>query len=73
MQRRRLVLSRKVDEDVVINMGGEEVNVKIVENRQGKVKILFTAAQAVIIHRGEVAKRIAAELAPQGEPVSAPC
>ncbi|WP_294124218.1 carbon storage regulator [Sphingomonas sp.] len=69
-----LVLSRFVDEEVVITLGGEEVVICVNEIRHGKrVRLGFTAPAAVKIHRREVADEIAAGQAAVEEPVSAPC
>lgn len=46
-----LILSRKIDEDIVI---GGNVVVRVVDIRGDKVRIGITAPQGVEIHRSEV-------------------
>ena len=51
-----LVLSRKTDEEVVIEVGGERVVVMVVTQRDahGNTRLGFTAPRQVKIHRREV-------------------
>lgn len=46
-----LVLSRKVDEKVII---GDDIEVTVVEIRGDKVRLAFTAPKEVSIHRLEI-------------------
>lgn len=53
-----LVLSRKVDEKVIIGEGASRVEVMVLEVRGDKVRLGFTADRSVTIHREEVRDRI---------------
>jgi carbon storage regulator CsrA len=68
-----LGLSRKVGEEVVVTMDGKEMVIKITEIRRGnRVHMSFTAPESIVIHRQEVAARIAASGLKEKEP-AAPC
>jgi len=54
-----LVLSRKMHEQVYIQLGGETVIVRIVDVGRDRVRLGIEAPRSVIIHREEVARRIA--------------
>lgn len=54
-----LVLSRKVNESVVI---GSTVHVRVLETHKDKVKLGFTGPDEVPIHREELYRRIRAEM-----------
>ena len=63
-----LVLSRDVDQDIVIfvdpsklNPGVTEITVKIVDVRPSKVRLGISAPEEIIVHRKEVADAIARE------------
>ncbi len=69
-----LSLTRHIDEEIVLNLNGEEVIVRVTDVRSGRrarVKLTFIAAKTVTIHRKEVLERIAEEL--KEEPASTPC
>jgi carbon storage regulator CsrA len=72
-----LLLSRKRQELIVIGGGGglkSEVRVRVLEIREGSVKLGFEADPGVPIHRGEIWVRIRAADAlnsPQGVPSGA--
>jgi carbon storage regulator CsrA len=51
-----LVISRKRGETVEI---GDGILIEIVDTRSDKVRLAITAPKEVIVHRGEVAARIA--------------
>ena len=55
-----LVLSRQVNEEIVINPGPDEVRVRICAIRGDKVRIGIAAPPRIEIDRDEVAKRKAA-------------
>lgn len=54
-----MILTRKVDEQVVIGEGPDQVTLTVVEVRGDKVRLGFEAPKAVPIHRKEIADRIA--------------
>ena len=57
-----LVLSRHKDEELVINPGQwDEVVIIVVEIRGDKVRLGIQAPEEVVVHRREVADRIARE------------
>lgn len=57
-----LVLSRKVDEEVVIGPGTPgEVGVVVLAIRGDQVRLGFSAPEHVVVHRREVADKIAAK------------
>lgn len=62
-----LVLSRKVNEDVLI---GDNVVVRVTQIERGKVKLGFIAPDSVRIHRREVYDRIRAEQSASKEDVA---
>ncbi|RAX53059.1 carbon storage regulator [Helicobacter sp. 16-1353] len=53
-----LVLSRKVNEEIII---GDDINIKIVSVQNGIVKLGFDAPQDKIILRGELKRAIIGE------------
>jgi len=53
-----LVLSRSIEQVIMI---GDEIEVKVVEVRGGKVKLGINAPKNVSVHRREVYDRIARE------------
>ena len=53
-----LVLSRKQDEQIVIQCGAETIVVRVLEVIRGRVRIGITAPRSVAVHREEVARRI---------------
>jgi carbon storage regulator len=59
-----LVLSRKVDEEIVIDVAGHEIVVKVVRVGAGGVRLGVTADDDVSVHRREVWERIGEELQP---------
>ena len=55
-----LVLTRKIDEQVVIQLGDQDVVVRVVAIESGKVRLGFIAPPDVPVHREEVLRRIEA-------------
>jgi len=55
-----LVLSRKTDEQIVIQLGDQEVVVQLVAIERNKVRLGIIAPPWVPIHREEVLRRIEA-------------
>lgn len=55
-----LVLSRKQGETVVVECGGANVEVTVVDVRGDKIRIGFNAPREVVIHRKEVWDKIRA-------------
>ena len=53
-----LVLSRGIEQTIMI---GDNIEVKVVEIRGGKVKLGITAPQSVSVHRREIYDRIQRE------------
>lgn len=53
-----LVLSRKKDEEIVINLGSELVTVKVVDVRGDRVRLGVSAPSTVAVHRREVFEAI---------------
>jgi carbon storage regulator len=53
-----LVLSRKKDQQLVIQVGDETVWVRVLEVNGDRVRFGITAPRSVPIHREEVARRI---------------
>lgn len=49
-----LVLTRGIDESIIVSMGGEQVRLSIVDVRGSNVRIGFTAPKSVRIDREEV-------------------
>src|ERR1700678_3323767 len=64
-----LVLSRKTGEQIVIR---NDITVKIVEVRNGVVRLGITAPKDVSIHREEIFERIAAKHPPPHAPEPTP-
>lgn len=56
-----LVLSRHVDETIVIQVGDERIFVSVVEIRGDKVRIAVNAPKTIPVHRAEVLERIERE------------
>jgi carbon storage regulator len=56
-----LVLSRRTDESLVINVGGETVVIRVLKIGNDRVRLGIDAPRHVSVHREEVAKRIAQE------------
>jgi len=54
-----LVLSRKKDEQLIIQLGGQIVVVRILEVLRDRVRIGIVAPREIAVHREEVARRIA--------------
>jgi len=53
-----LVLTRKNGEDVIV---GENIVIRVLEARDGRVKLGIEAPRDVTVHRSEVKARLAAE------------
>lgn len=53
-----LVLSRKLNEQIVLQWGEQTAVVRVVDIRPGKVRLGITAPRKVIVHREEIAKRL---------------
>ena len=49
-----LVLTRKSNEDVVIQLGGREVRVRVLDAANGRVRLGIDAPRDVAVHREEV-------------------
>ena len=63
-----LVLSRKLDESVVVGDAAsmdQMLKVTVVEVVRGKVRLGFEAADGVAVHRSEVWEKIARDAAPK--------
>jgi carbon storage regulator CsrA len=56
-----LCLSRRVGEDVIIQLGGEVVVVRVIELRSGKARLGFHAPKHVKIDRREIFEKKDAE------------
>jgi carbon storage regulator len=52
-----LVLSRKKDESIIISVGEQTVQVRVLSMAGGKVRLGIEAAEEVTIHRSEVWRR----------------
>jgi carbon storage regulator CsrA len=52
-----LVLSRKMNEQIVIQVGDETVVVQVVDLARDRVRLGITASPDVTIHRKEIAER----------------
>lgn len=66
-----LVLQRRVDQDVIVGEGDAQVRVTVVDIRGDKVRLGFTAAKGIPVHRREVYEKIKRK---QGlPPGSGPC
>lgn len=59
-----LVLSRKRDEEIIINPGANEIVITIVDIRGDKVRIGIDAPKEIPVHRREVLSAIIAEQSP---------
>lgn len=57
-----LVMTRKPEQIIVIG----DIVIRVLETYPGRVKLGIEAPADVAVHRGEVAQRIAAELAARG-------
>jgi len=53
-----LVLSRKKNEQIVIQLGDQKVVIKVVDMARDRVRLGVTAPAEVPVHRQEVADRI---------------
>lgn len=53
-----LILSRRIDEDLIIELNGEIVRVTVLGIKGGQVRIGCKASRRVQIHREEIWKRI---------------
>ena len=53
-----LVISRRVDEGVVLTVGDDRIDLRVVAIRGDMVRLGFTAPLEVTIHRGEVQQQI---------------
>lgn len=56
-----LVLTRKVDECIIVGEGPLAVMIKIIDVRGDKVRVGIEADSSIPIHRKEIADAIAAE------------
>ena len=56
---RMLVLTRKMDEQIVIQVGDQTVVVRVVGMVHDRVRLGITAPADVTVHREEVARRLA--------------
>lgn len=53
-----LVLSRKLNEQIVVSWGKQTALVRVVEKCRGRVRLGVTAPIGVAVHREEIAERI---------------
>lgn len=54
-----LVLSRKLNQDVVLNTSDGPIRVKVTRiSDRGNIRLSFDAPQAVKIHRGEIEHKV---------------
>ncbi len=53
-----LVLTRKSNEKIVLQLREHTVSIEVVEISRGKVRLGITAPKEVAVHRSEVAERI---------------
>jgi carbon storage regulator len=53
-----LVLTRKIDEQIVITLGEETVLVRVLEVGRDRARLGITAPRSVEVHREEVARRV---------------
>ena len=53
-----LVLTRQVDQKVIIQCGSERIAITVVRLERGQVALGFEAPKEVVIHRGEVMQEI---------------
>jgi carbon storage regulator len=60
---RVLVLTRKIDEQIVIQLGIQDVLVRVVAIDRDKVRLGIVAPSEVKVHREEVVRRIEASAA----------
>ncbi len=58
-----LVLTRKIDEQIVIQLGDQDVVVRVVAIDRDRVRLGIVAPADVAIHREEVVRRIEATAA----------
>jgi carbon storage regulator len=56
-----LVLSRKKDEQIIIQCGAETITVRVLGLTSDRVRIGVTAPLSVAVHREEVARRLQAQ------------
>jgi len=56
-----LVLTRKVQEKVVIGCGSNRITVTLLSARDGRAQLGIDAPPHVPVHRSEVAERLAAQ------------
>ncbi len=53
-----LVLSRKKNEQIVIQIDGQTVVVQVLDIARDRVRLGITAPQSISVHREEVARRL---------------
>ena len=53
-----LILSRKIEESIVIGTGKDAITVMVTRIEGGNVRLGITAPKYVPVHRGEVRKKI---------------
>lgn len=56
-----LILTRRVDETILIGEGDDQISVTVLGVKGNQVRLGCTAPKSVSIHREEIASRIAAE------------
>jgi carbon storage regulator CsrA len=54
-----LVLTRKLNEGIKIRVGNDEIEIKVVEIRAGRVRLGVQAAKEICIRRGELTEYVA--------------
>jgi carbon storage regulator len=55
-----LVLTRKLEEEIVIDLGGRPLRVRVLAIERGRVRLGFAAPDDVPVHRQEVWERVRA-------------
>lgn len=56
-----LVLSRKCNERIVVDLNGETVTIEVLQVKGGRVRLGIDAPSQVAVHREELRSRLAAE------------
>lgn len=56
-----LVLTRRLDQEIFLTVGGERVVIAVLKIDRGQVRLGFDASRSVVITRSELAEREAEE------------
>lgn len=64
-----LVLSRDVDEDIIIGTGVGKITIRLMESHRGRARLGIDAPSHIPVHRKEVADRIEKEGRDRRKPV----